>query len=206
MKPPNITSPKSVVITVLSVVLVVSAAVAHAAAQNKPQYTLAEYNAFQALNMEKNAAVKIKLLDDFTAKFPNSSLMPEIYAAYYRTYFSLQDYPHTVVYVDKLLAVAHEVGPDNTRLFALVARATAYAADCDDSVFKTPEASAKAEDAAAEGLQVLRQLPTPPGVRDEGFASVKTHVEKIFNSSAEIAVSRLKGEPVVCVQPQMDIR
>jgi hypothetical protein len=206
MKPPNITFPKSLVITVLSFVLVVSAVVVHAAAQNKTQYTLDEYNAFQALNMERNAAAKIKLLDDFAAKFPNSSLMPEIYAAYYRTYFSLQDYPHTVAYVDKLLAVAHDVGPNNTRLFALVARATAYATDCDDSVFKTPEASAKAADAAAEGLQALRQLPTPPGVGDEEFASVKTHLEQIFNSSAGIAASRVKGEPVVCVHPQMDIR
>jgi hypothetical protein len=200
MKPPIFTTHKSLVITFFPIALVLSAALAEAAAQNKPQYTLAEYNAFQAQNLEKNAAVKIKLLDHFAAKFPNSSLMPYIYNAYYRTYFSLQDYPHTVVYVDKLLAVANEVVPGE-RLDALETRATAYAADCDDSVLQTPEESVKAEDAAAQGLQLVRQLPTPSGVRDEGFASWKTHLEMIFNSSAGIAASRLKGEPVVCVQP-----
>ena len=174
---------------------------ADAAAQNKPQYTLAEYNAFQAQNLEKNAAVKIKLLDHFTAKFPNSSLMPYAYAAYFETYYSLRDYPHTIVYVDKFLAVFKEVGPDNMRFSALQTRATAYAADCDDSVLQTPEASAKAQDAAAQGLQLVRQLPTPSGASEEEFASRKADLEMTFNYSAGIAVSRLKGEPVVCVQP-----
>ncbi len=49
---------------------------AQAAAQQdtKPAYTMAEYNAFQAANSEKDPMTQIKLLDDFSSKYPNSTL------------------------------------------------------------------------------------------------------------------------------------
>ena len=40
----------------------------------KPTYTIPEYNAFQAANAEKDPQARVKLLDDFVAKFPNSTL------------------------------------------------------------------------------------------------------------------------------------
>ena len=46
---------------------------AQAAAQ-QPAYTIPEYNAYQAANAEKDPQAKIKLLDDFVSKFPNSTL------------------------------------------------------------------------------------------------------------------------------------
>src|ERR1700722_15470548 len=51
---------------------------AQAAAQQDtkpPAYTMAEYNAFQAANAEKDPLTKIKLLDDFISRYPNSTLM-----------------------------------------------------------------------------------------------------------------------------------
>src|SRR5580704_3746158 len=38
-----------------------------------PSYTIPEYNAFQAANAEKDAQARLKLLDDFSAKFPISA-------------------------------------------------------------------------------------------------------------------------------------
>ena len=41
----------------------------------KPQYTMAEYNAYQAAAAEKDPTQQIKLLDDFVSKYPNSALL-----------------------------------------------------------------------------------------------------------------------------------
>ena len=66
--------------------------------QNKPPYTLEEYKAFTAENTEKDLRTKIKLLDDFTAKYPTSALMP-FYREYYLTYFLLENYPQSVTLI-----------------------------------------------------------------------------------------------------------
>ena len=55
----------------LTALLVVSASAATWAApqdqQAKPNYTLAEYNAYQAAHNEKDAQMKLKDLDDFVS-------------------------------------------------------------------------------------------------------------------------------------------
>ena len=38
--------------------------------EQKPAYTIAEYNAYQAARTEKDPQAQIKLLDDFVNKFP----------------------------------------------------------------------------------------------------------------------------------------
>jgi hypothetical protein len=165
----------------------------------QPQYSLAEYNSFQALTYERGEA-KIKLLDSFTVQYPDSVLMPYIYTEYFMTYFSLKNYPQAVAYADQLLVVSNKVNSD-ARLQALLARAMAYAVGCDDSAFQTAEASAKATDFAAQGLRLVSLLPKPSNLSDEIFAKMKASNEKVFNTEAGIAASRLKGESVVCVQP-----
>ena len=219
MKPPNFRSQKTLLTTFLFVALVVSAGATYSSPQDKPQYTLAEFNAFEAQMRQDNPTKKIKLLDDFTAEFPNSSLMPFAYEFYYQTYYSLRDYPHTIVYVDKLLAVAKEgadpyyglalawppkIESGDQRFSALLTRAEAYAADCKDNALNTPEEAAKAESAAAQGVQVVRQLPTPQGATEEEFARTRAGFEMEFNRVAEIAAAKLKGEPVVCTPPPID--
>ena len=191
---------KSLIATWLGVVLATASSVGWAAPPNQsqnPPYTLPEYNAFKTGSDEKNAEAKIKLLDNFTAKFPDSALMPNVYIDYYQSYFSLQNYPQAVAYADMLLALADKVDPA-VRLGALVTRALAYAVDCDDRAFQTPEASVKAMAAAAQGLQLLSQLPTFSSPASEQFAAAKVSYEMIFDSAAKIAELSVKGDPVAC--------
>lgn len=78
--------------------------------QPKPTYSAAEYNAFQAAHNEQNAQAKLKALDDFSAKYPTpDQLTPYVYRDYYLTYYSLKNYPQTLVFVDKLLALGDKV-------------------------------------------------------------------------------------------------
>ena len=47
-----------------------------------PKYTLEEYNAFTAANTQAVPEQKIKMLDDFVAKYPKSALLVYVYNAY----------------------------------------------------------------------------------------------------------------------------
>jgi hypothetical protein len=102
--------------------------------QQNPPYTSAEYTTFQAADEEKNSQAKIKLLDDFSIKYPDSTLVPEIYRDYFLTYFSMKNYRQTVEYADKFLAVGNKTDAGD-RLEALMTRAQAFFADSSDAVF-----------------------------------------------------------------------
>src|SRR5260370_34146778 len=78
------------------------------AGAGKQQYTMAEYNAYQAAAAEKNPAQQIKLLDDFVAKYPNSALLIYIYPLYYNAYSQLKNWPKVIEYADKLLALGEK--------------------------------------------------------------------------------------------------
>jgi hypothetical protein len=202
-----------------SFVLVMAGSMAWAAPQNQPNtppYTLAEYNALTSGSAQKDANAKIKLLDDFVAQYPNSALLPFVYTEYYQTFFRLQNYPQAVVFVDRLLALGDKVVPENSayesseaaagaivlvRLSALATRAEAYAVDCDDSVFQTPEASTKAKDLATQGLELLSQSPKPSILLDADYSMMKVNWGSLFESAQRIAEARLKGDAVVCAPP-----
>ncbi len=78
------------------------------AGAGKQQYTMAEYNAYQAAAAERNPAQQIKLLDDFVAKYPNSALLIYIYPLYYNAYSQLKNWPKVTEYADKLLALGEK--------------------------------------------------------------------------------------------------
>ena len=178
----------------IATALVICAAAATWAApqeqQAKPNYTLAEYNAYQDAHGDKDPQAKIKKLDDFVMKFPSSALTMYIYGDYYSTYYALKDYPKTVEYVDKLLALPMvDLG---TKLQSLGYRAQAMLYGSGDKALQTPEAYTKAKDAAAQGLQTLNQWQKPQNMSDEQFTTNKKGLGVLFNSVAGIAESGLK--------------
>ena len=194
----------------LGITLAIVGGVTLAVSQNQPQkpsYTLAEFNAFRLVSAENNPQAKIKLVDDFTARFPHSVLIGFIYQNYSVTSFGLKNYPEAVIYADKLLALGDDellsLGNSDlplVRLGVLMLRAEAYSEGCDDGAFQTSEASANAKDAAAQGLLLLNQLEKPsPDMTDEGFSAFKVNLEKIFASAKGIAESRLNGDAAVCI-------
>ena len=67
----------------------------------KPQYTMAEYNAYTAAQATKDPTAQIKALDDFVAKYPNSALLIYVYPLYYNAYSQLKNCPKVIEYADK---------------------------------------------------------------------------------------------------------
>jgi hypothetical protein len=162
--------------------------------------TSAEYNAYQAAHNENDAQTKIKLLDNFATKYPDSGLRLQIYRDYYLTYFSMRNYPPVIDYADKLVALGDKVDVDS-RILALVSREVAYSASCSDPALRTPEAYAKARDAGRQGLQMFGQWQKPENLTDEQFAAEKKSFEIILHDVAGMAESGLAGSAVNCMVP-----
>ena len=188
-------------VPILAAVLLVSAAATTWGAapqdqqqQAKPNYTLAEYNAYQAAHNEKDPQMRLKDLDDFAMKYPTSALSLYVYGDYYQTYYALKNYSKAIEYVDKLLALPDLSKPEQlgTKLQALGYRAQAMLYGSGEKPQQTPEAYTKAKDAAAQGLQALSQWQKPQGQSDDQFATSKKGLAILFNSVAGIAESGLK--------------
>src|ERR1700688_3834661 len=95
------------------------------AAGAKPQYTMAEYNSYQAAAADKNPASQVKALDDFVAKYPNSALLIYIYPLYYQAYSQLKNYPKVMEYGDKVITLGEKLDA-GARCQSLYARGLGY--------------------------------------------------------------------------------
>jgi len=170
--------------------------VAPASAQNAgaaaggQKYTMAEYNAYQAAAAEKNPAAQIKLLDDFVSKYPNSALLNYIYPLYYKNYGAQKNFPKTIEYADKLLALGDKASPAE-RYEAYSVRAYAY-----NNIQNPDPATAKAaRDAALAGVKSVDAVPKPDGVDETKFNEQKKQSIIFFNGTAANAAMAAKDYP-----------
>jgi tetratricopeptide (TPR) repeat protein len=159
--------------------------------QTKTPYTLAEYNAYQAAHNEANPQQKVKLLDDFVAKFPNSALLPYVYHDYYTTYNQLKDYPKVIEYADKLLALGTKIDP-GTQLEAVYERELAFNLSFNDKAPNAADQAKAAIAAAQKGIELLNGLKKPANMTDEQFTQQKKGPEALFNYTAGRASLNLK--------------
>ena len=155
-----------------------------------PKYTRPEYDAEQAAANEKNPQTKIKLLDDFVAKYPNSELLIYVYPEYIKAHTQTRNWPKLVEAYDKLLSLpALDKG---TRIEALFRRSATveYAYKASDPNAK--EELNKAREAAAEGLKLFSDFPKPASVTDDQFTSYKKVCTTQFNNTIGFASLQLK--------------
>lgn len=169
-------------------------AVAQAQGSQQTPYTIPEYNAFEAANAEKDPAAQVKLLDDFVAKFPNSSLMPYVYELYYPAYYKQKNYAKTIEYADKVVGLGDKVDT-SVKLQAIQARVLSF-----PQIFnaKAPDAHdqlVKQRDAADLGAKLLAGLPKPANqasMSDADWDKLKKPGLALFYSSAGAADVSLK--------------
>jgi tetratricopeptide (TPR) repeat protein len=161
--------------------------------QQKLGYTLPEYNAFQAANSEKDPQQRIKLLDDFVAKYPNSTLMPYVDQLYYSTYHQLKNCSKTIEYVDKLVALGDKVSAE-VRLGALQTRVQDFQACFNPKANDVQDQLTKARDAALEAAHLLDGLAKPDSFKgsDDDWKKAKMPGLDFFYSAAGFADLQLK--------------
>ena len=155
-----------------------------------PKYTMAEYNAYTAAANEKNPASQLKALDDFVAKYPNSTLLNYVYPLYYQNYAAQKNYPKVIEYADKELALGDKISATE-RYQAYSARAFAYNNTANPDV-ATAQAAYKA---AVEGAKSVDALPLPAGYDQTKFADDKKKAVLSFNGTAAGAAMAAKDYP-----------
>jgi len=162
-----------------------------AAAQANPGYTTAEYNGYNAAKNTANPQDKIKALDAFIAQYNNPTLMPFVYRDLYQTYYGLRNFPKTIEYIDKFLALGDKLSAVD-RLAALINRGQAYVAGSTDAALQGPEMLTRTRETSAQGLTAVAALPKPANATEEQFNTQKKNIEFMFHSVAGIAASQQK--------------
>jgi hypothetical protein len=145
-----------------------------------PQYTMAEYNAYQACAAEKVPASQIKCLDDFVGKYPNSALLVYVYPLYSQAYSQLKNYSKVIENADKLAALGDKIDA-GTRFNAYYTHCAAYNAliTADKNAAADPALAKAAQTAAAAALKTLEEVKKPENVADDAW-SKQTMQFKIF--------------------------
>jgi tetratricopeptide (TPR) repeat protein len=169
-----------------------SAIAQDAGAGAKPQYTMAEYNAYTAAQSTKDPAQQIKALDDFVAKYPSSALLVYVYPLYYNAYSQLKNYQKVIEYADKSLALGDKVEAP-VRYQAYYARAFAYSNLNPPNT--DPDQAKKARQAALDGLKTLNDLKKPDNMSQDDFDKQKKAPAILFNYTAANAATTLKDYP-----------
>ena len=163
--------------------------------QQKPAYTLAEYNAYKDADAEQNPQQKVTKLDAFVKQYPNSTLLPYVYRDFYLTDYALKNYAGAIEYCDRQLALGDKVDTQG-RLEASVARAQAfYVGSSSDKSLQTPDAQGKARDAAVQGLKTLDDWKKPDQMAADQYEQQKKGFKVLFNSIAAMTSTSLKDYP-----------
>lgn len=162
-----------------------------AQSQAKADYTPAEYNAYTAAASEKNLQQRLKLLDDFVAKYPASSLLGYVYRAYYQTYNELKNPAKVIEFADKELALGDKVDP-TIKLDAIYLRSVAYYTTFNEKDPSATQNATRAREAAQAGLKLLTEMKAPQGTTEEQWAQTKKQVQPLFNSVLALSSSVLK--------------
>jgi tetratricopeptide (TPR) repeat protein len=158
----------------------------------KQQYTMAEYNSFQACNAEKNPAAQVKCLDDFVAKYPSSALLVYVYPLYFNAYNQQKNYAKVMEYADKLLALGDKAEAP-VRYQACYARAFAYSAlPPNDPLTKDTAQAQKARETATSCVKTLNDLKKPDNMSQEDFEKQKQQPTILFNYTAGTAAMNMK--------------
>ena len=160
----------------------------------KPQYTMAEYNAYTAAQATRDPGQQVKQLDDFVAKYPNSALLVYVYPLYYNAYSQLKNFSKVIENADKLLALGDKIEAP-IRYQAYYARAFAYSNLNPQPT--DPEGAKKARQAAQDGLKTLSELKKPDNMGQDDFDKQKKQPAVLFNYTAANTSTTLKDYPAV---------
>lgn len=165
---------------------------ARAQAQQTTQtpYTTEEYNAFNKAHTEADPQQKVKLLDDFAAKYANSALNPYVFNDYVGAYTALKDYPNEIKYIDKLTALPNLDA--NSMFQARAARAQAFLQCVSLPQCSSPDALTAERTSAQQALDDLPKVQKPANLPDDQFATIKKQFTGILSQAIATAAYTAK--------------
>jgi tetratricopeptide (TPR) repeat protein len=125
------------------------------------------YKAFNDANAPQQADVRIKLGEQFLAKYPQSKYAEQIYARLMQDYLDKQQFDKMYDAADKALAI----NPDDVTVLVVTGWVYPHNYNPDDPNAEKRLSQAEAKEKHA--LDVLSKLPKPANMTDEQFAKTK---------------------------------
>src|ERR1700722_6609651 len=125
------------------------------------------YKAFYDANTPQQADARIKMGEDFVAKYPKSKYAEVVYARLMQDYFNKQQIPKMYDAADKALAL----NPDDVSVLVLEGWVIPH--NIDPNSMDTERLLNKAEAQEKHALELLPNLPKPPTMTDDQFAKAK---------------------------------
>jgi tetratricopeptide (TPR) repeat protein len=125
------------------------------------------YKAFYDANTPQQADARIKMGEDFVAKYPKSKYAEVVYARLMQDYFNKQQIPKMYDVADKALAL----NPDDVSVLVLEGWVIPH--NIDPNSMDTERLLNKAEAQEKHALELLPALPKPPTMTDDQFAKAK---------------------------------
>lgn len=175
---------------VAGLILCQAVAPAYLAAQ-QPQPTPAEYNAEQAAVNERNAQERVKLLDAFVAKYPQSTYLRYIYESYAGTYNELRNPNKVVEYIDKRLAIPDDLTP-GTKVQLYFSRSVAFLSAFKEGSPNAKEQLSVARDDAREGTKLLSEVKKPDNAPQDQFDKQVNQIRQVLTYTDATASYYLK--------------
>jgi tetratricopeptide (TPR) repeat protein len=148
-----------------------------------------EYDAFAAMQAEKDPNKKISLAEAFLQKYATSDFKDSAYLLEMQTYQQLNQMDKAVDAAGKAIAA----NPDNLPALRFVSFTFPFLYKPDD-----PDHDAKlaqADHAAHHGLEVLQKLQKPAGATDEQFQQGVKEFRAVFNSCIGFVALQKKDYP-----------
>ena len=164
----------------------------------KQPYTMPEYNAYKACEGETQPAQRIKCLDDFVSKYPNSALLIYIYPLYSQAYGAQKNYPKVMEYSDKLAGL--DKADAGMKFNAYYAHAAAYNAMLTDPAngatnAKNLDLAKGAQADAVVALKTLEDVKKPENMTEDAWAKQKQQLQFFLNGIGAQAAAIQKDYP-----------
>ncbi len=162
------------------------------AAQAQPQWKggRPEYDAYMAVDNEKDATKRIALIDGFLAKYPESNMKPRLAYMLMQAYQRLNDLPGASKAAREVL----KIKADNISALFLLSYAfhVTYKPGSSDEAAVLSRAASDAK----SGLEALKKVQKPANASDSQFAqSIKTR-RVMFNNTVGFVALQQEDYPV----------
>jgi tetratricopeptide (TPR) repeat protein len=199
----NMKNSRSSVLTIAVALTAVLGSVFVLAAQGQTQeqkpgnpprtYTIAEYNEYAEAVRSEDATERIKQLDSFVARHPDSPFLNYIYQAYYMAYEKTGNLPKVMEFAEKRLSIGSALTYQNSepeeRLETAPVWVHAYNKFHSDNV----ELAAKARSVVRTGLAIIATIKKPDYIYEEKiFTRAMIQAASYLNATSAKAARTMK--------------
>ncbi len=157
----------------------------------KPQYTVAEYNAYQACVNDANAASKLKCFDTFQTTYPQSTLLPFVYQGGLQAAAASRSNAKIIEYSDKVIGLGDKADV-LSRFQAYYLRALTIHQVINLKAPNAVEMATTARKMGEEGLALLPEIKKPEQVDQAQFDQQMNGAKTLFNYTVGVMSQALK--------------